>query len=205
MVVTPKLSHGGPGPDLVPTRRSLLSRLKRWEDQESWREFFDTYWKLIYSVAVLSIAKKMAGYRYDPEVCSFKGWLLRVTRFRILDQLRKRQHGIHPASPSSGTGGTPTLERIPDPGSLALESLWDAEWEKNLLDVAMEQVKRRVNAAHYQIFYWNAIQGVKPAQVARMAGVNVAQVYIVKQRIGRLVRQTVESLKAQTETHRSEL
>src|SRR5262245_48540471 len=27
----------------LPTRRSLLQRLKRWDDQESWRDFFDTY------------------------------------------------------------------------------------------------------------------------------------------------------------------
>ena len=37
--------------DLVPTRWSLINRLKNWDDQTSWREFFDTYWRLIYSVA----------------------------------------------------------------------------------------------------------------------------------------------------------
>ncbi len=75
---------------MVPTRRALLSRLKCWDDQESWRKFFDTYWKLICSVAakaglseaeadevvqetVLSVAKSMNGFKYDPAVCSFKG------------------------------------------------------------------------------------------------------------------------------------
>jgi len=38
--------------DLIPTRRSLLSRLKDWDDQESWRDFFNTYWKLIYATAI---------------------------------------------------------------------------------------------------------------------------------------------------------
>ena len=38
--------------DLLPTRRSLLSRLRNWDDQESWQEFFDTYWRLIYSAAI---------------------------------------------------------------------------------------------------------------------------------------------------------
>ena len=38
--------------DFIPTRRSLLTRLKNWDDQESWRVFFDTYWKLIYGVAI---------------------------------------------------------------------------------------------------------------------------------------------------------
>jgi len=35
----------------IPTRKSLLTRLKNWDDQEGWREFFETYWRLIYSVA----------------------------------------------------------------------------------------------------------------------------------------------------------
>src|ERR1044071_5293796 len=94
--------------ELLSTRRSLLERLRDWEDQASWREFFDLYWKFIYSVAirsgltdqeaedvvqetVLSVAKKMPQYIYDPARCSFKGWLMHVTRLRIIDQLRRRQ------------------------------------------------------------------------------------------------------------------
>src|SRR3954467_10863692 len=91
----------------LETRRSLITRLKNWDDQESWREFFQTYWKLIYSVAlksgltdfeaedvvqetVLSIAKTMPIYRYDREKCRFKTWLMRMTRMRVIDQFRKR-------------------------------------------------------------------------------------------------------------------
>lgn len=40
------------GDEFIPTRLSLLSRLKRWDDQESWRDFFDTYWKFLYSIAL---------------------------------------------------------------------------------------------------------------------------------------------------------
>ena len=40
--------------EFIPTRRSLLTRLKEWDDQESWQQFFDTYWRLIYSVALKS-------------------------------------------------------------------------------------------------------------------------------------------------------
>ena len=35
----------------IATRASLLVRLKDREDQASWQEFFDTYWRLFYSVA----------------------------------------------------------------------------------------------------------------------------------------------------------
>ena len=42
----------GPAGELVPTRRSLLERLRDLDDHASWQEFFDTYWKLIYCAAV---------------------------------------------------------------------------------------------------------------------------------------------------------
>jgi hypothetical protein len=37
--------------ELIPTRASLIARLKDLQDDYSWQEFFDTYWKLIYGVA----------------------------------------------------------------------------------------------------------------------------------------------------------
>src|SRR6185369_8444012 len=45
------LTMPSPPEDLIPTRYSLLSRLQDWDDQESWKDFFDTYWRLIYAVA----------------------------------------------------------------------------------------------------------------------------------------------------------
>jgi len=33
--------------ELIPTRASLLSRLKDWQDETSWKVFFDTYWERI--------------------------------------------------------------------------------------------------------------------------------------------------------------
>src|SRR6266567_2462892 len=79
-----------PDEDLIPTRRSLLSRIKDWEDAASWQDFFDTYWKLIYRTGrragltddeaqdvvqetLLNICQNIGGFRYDPEKGSFKG------------------------------------------------------------------------------------------------------------------------------------
>ena len=92
----------------IPTRWSLISRLRDWDDQESWRDFFDTYWKLIYGVAikaglsnveaqevvqetVIAVARKIHDFKTDPAFVSFKAWLLHLTRWRIADQFRKRQ------------------------------------------------------------------------------------------------------------------
>lgn len=89
------------------TRASLLGRLKSLGDHSSWQQFFDTYWRLIYGVAlkaglrdaeaqdvvqetIITAAKHLPCFHYDPKVCSFRTWLLRLTRWRIIDQLRKR-------------------------------------------------------------------------------------------------------------------
>jgi len=40
--------------ELIPTRATLIQRLKDWQDQLSWQDFFDTYWRLIYGTAIKS-------------------------------------------------------------------------------------------------------------------------------------------------------
>jgi RNA polymerase sigma factor (sigma-70 family) len=193
----------------LPTRRSLITRLKNWEDQEGWREFFETYWKLIYSVAiksglsdqeaedvvqdtVLTIAKTMPGYQYDREKCRFKTWLMRITRMRIVDQFRKRKPTL---SLQTASDSHADLEEIiADPTPPFVETLWDEEWQKNLIDAAMERVKHRVKPQHYQIFYLSVVKELGAARVARTLGITAAQVYLVKHRVAAMMKEEVRRL-----------
>src|SRR6266481_5270325 len=94
-------------PDLISTRMTLIERLKDWEDQESWRQFFDTYWKLIYSVArksglsqqdaedvvqetVICVSKNIRNFKADSSFGSFRAWLLRMTRWRVMNRTNRR-------------------------------------------------------------------------------------------------------------------
>src|SRR5689334_2560672 len=96
-----------PPDELIPTRATLLARLKDAGADASWNESHQLYPDLIFSTArrcglneheareavqdtLISVAKKMPGFTYDPGKDSFKGWLLMVTRWRIRDQLAKR-------------------------------------------------------------------------------------------------------------------
>ena len=196
----------------LSTRRSLITRLKNWDDQEGWREFFQTYWKLIFSVAiksglteeeaedvvqetVLTVAKTMDTYRYEPEKCRFKTWLMRITRLRIVDQFRKRGPEFAArAARTDTTTRTPTEERIPDPTTPFVEMLWDEEWKKNLVDAAMNRVKRRVKPVHYQIFYLSVVKELGAAHVARTLGVSAGQVYLVKHRVAAQVKKEIQQL-----------
>ncbi len=90
------------------TRKSLIERSTTGRNQKSWDEFYQTYWRLIYSVAlkaglrseeafdavqetILCIAKQQKEGKYDPAQGSFKAWLMNMTRWRITDQFRKRK------------------------------------------------------------------------------------------------------------------
>jgi RNA polymerase sigma-70 factor (ECF subfamily) len=201
--------------DPIQTRLSLLSRLADWNDQESWRVFFDTYWKLIYSTAnkagltdaecqdvvqetVISVLKGIPNFKYDAGKGSFKGWLLRLTSWRITDQLRKRQRQIdHRKRRQETSTGTGTMERVPDPMGLKLEAAWEEEWERNLFEAAVERVKRKVDPEHYQVFDLYAIKQWPVSKVAKTLKINSGKVYLIKHRISRLIKKEIEHLNAE--------
>ena len=193
--------------DLIPTRESLLNRLKDWKDQESWKDFFDTYGRLIYGVArkaglsdaeahdivqetVISVARKIEGFVYDPAVCSFKTWMLQLTRWRIINQLKKRQR----EAARHESLETSTVEQVADP-RIELEATWDEEWEKNLLAAAVERVKRRVDLEQFQIFDLYCIENWSAQKVARTLGVGIGRVYLAKHRLAAMIRKEVKAIR----------
>lgn len=201
--------------DLIPTRGSLLSRLKNWEDGESWRTFFDTYWRLIYNFSqrsglsheeaqevvqetVVAVAKSIGKFQYEPKVCRFKTWLLSVTRSKIANQLarRARQPAAthHPAPEDSNS--TPLLNRLPNEQSDPLEHVWDEEWQKNLMEAAIQRVKRRVSIEQYQMFDLFVLKQWAACDVAKTLGVTIGHVYVAKHRVAKLIRREVEALEA---------
>jgi RNA polymerase sigma-70 factor (ECF subfamily) len=199
------------------TRASLLERLKDLDDATSWNEFHRTYRDLIFSVArraglneteadevvqdtLVSVEKKIPGFIYDPAKDSFKGWLLTVTRWRILDQLEKRK-GMEGQSLLTSAATkveektrTATVERILDPVGLDLGAIWDEEWEKKLLQAALVRIKRQVHPHHYEIYHVRVILGQPVREVARALGVNAAQVHLAKFRVGRLLKKAISQL-----------
>ena len=193
---------------LIPTRQSLLSRLKDYDDNESWRDFFHTYWKLIYSMAIrsglseteaqevvqetiIAVSKQMPDFKYDRAKGSFKSWLLQLTRWRIQDQMRRRQRDEHLV------GGPETIpseevEDIPDPASA--DSSWEDEWQKNLVETALQRLKVQAKPKQFQIFDLYVIKQWPIARVTAALGVNFGQVYVAKHRLTAMLKKEIKVL-----------
>ena len=194
---------------LLATRHSLVDRLVNLEDRRRWQEFFERYWKLIYGVArraglndaeaqdvvqetVITVAKNIS--KYERTAGSFKNWLLHMTRWRIADQFRKRAPGDVPRCEHGDDShrDTATIERIPD--SIDVAAVWQEEWERHVLDVALQRLKRRLDPKHYQIFDCVALKGWPAVKVARELGVNVARVYLVKHRAASMLKKEIAAI-----------
>jgi RNA polymerase sigma factor (sigma-70 family) len=201
------------------TRKSLIEKLGDWEDQRAWDEFYKTYWKLILSVAlkaglrqeeafdvvqetVLTLAKQSKKNQYDPKRGSFKIWLMNLARWRIADQFKKRAKDTASRGSSDGWGDgrdrdTATLDRIADPDGFALESVWDAEWQKSLSDRALTKVKAKASPKQFQIFDCYVVKEWPVRKVVDELGVSMAQVYLAKHRVGSLIKQEIAELENQ--------
>ena len=202
---------------LLPTRQSLLSRLRDWQDQEGWREFFDTYWRLIYNVARKSglgeleaqevvqstfiyLSRKMPKFHYEPARGSFKSWLRVVTRSRISAYRRSEKNNAFIREPFPGDDeGPDALEQVPDPAADALDELWQREWEENLLGAAFRRLRCKVSAQQLLIFRLATMEDLPLTQVSKKLGISLAQVYLARHRIGRLFKAEIQWLRKTTE------
>ena len=194
--------------EFLPTRSSLLQRLKAWDNAADWKEFFDTYKRSIHGLAMkcglnhaeaeevvqetmLAVAKQMPGFVYDRSIGSFKGWLFTITRRAVGKQLAKRAR--NPSNPTGGPESPAELDAIPDPAP-GFEQRWEEDWRRNLAEIAVDRVRRRISPKQFQIFDLYVHQHLPMEQVTQILNVNVAQVYMAKLRVTAAIRSEVVQL-----------
>ena len=201
-------------PPLLETRSSLINRLKATMNGESWEVFFNTYWELIYSVArrkglseadsqdivqetILKVHKSLERFQYNRERGSFKGWLRTITRSRLVEHYKKQQR--QPPTQQPRENEDDPLVNLADPQGPELDRIWSEEWSRSLIQRSLTFLKQQVSLKQYQIFKCHCIDEWSVKEVCDALNVNAAQVYMAKQRVGKIFAAKLERLKQEEE------
>jgi len=205
-------------PESLSTRVTQLERLRNLDDTTGWVVFVGKYRGLIRRLALraglreddvqdvvqetlAAVAHKMPEFVYDPEKCSFQGWIRHVTACRISDRLRRRSKDPSQMTAEEGPEGAELVEALMDEQeSASRDREWLEEWRAHLLEQAMATLEKQVNPEHFQIFRMTFVQQTPAAKVARTLGVMVPKVYLVKHRLARLLKAEIERLCSEATT-----
>jgi RNA polymerase sigma-70 factor (ECF subfamily) len=202
----------------LPTRSSLLSRLKNASDAAGWQYFVDNYGRLVFQVClraglqrqeaedvvqetVAAVAQQMPRFHYDRSKGSFKGWLARVTRNHIADFLERktREAARRVELPESRADSVAASRDVVAGGSESLDAVWDAEWREHLMVRALRCIQQQLPARSVQIFQMSAIDGWSAEKIAGALQLSRAQIYLARHRAARLVKREIARLKRELE------
>jgi RNA polymerase sigma-70 factor (ECF subfamily) len=200
-----------PHNEMTTTRASLIHRLKNWRDEPSWHEFFKTYWRLIYGVArkagltdaeaqdvvqetLISVAMHLPTFKYDPSIGSFKAWLLNMTRWRVADQFRKRKPSGGHHGDNGSASRTDSIDALADPNAANLDAAWEIEWQTNLLNAALDNLRRHLDPQKLQIFDFYVNKGWSPEKISERFQVSTDLVYQTKHRVTEALKLEVARL-----------
>ena len=188
------------------TRVTLLGRLRRDPtNAAAWSEFVEHYGGKIYSwcrrwnlqeadaqdvtqTVLLKLAQKLREFTYDPSR-SFRGWLKTLTHHAWSDFLESRQR------PGLGSGDSQVHAVL---ASLAarddLVERLQAEFDRELLEEAIARVRLRVAPQTWQAFALTALEGLAGAEAARRIPMQVAQVFVAKRRVQKMLQEEIAKL-----------
>jgi RNA polymerase sigma factor (sigma-70 family) len=188
------------------TRITLLGRLRRDpSNQAAWGEFVEHYGAKIYGWCrkwnlqeadaqdvtqnvLLKLAQKLREFTYDPSR-SFRAWLKTLTHHAWSDYLETRQR------PGLGSGDSQVgamLHSIEARDDLVKHL--EAEFDRELLDEAMLRVRLRVAPQTWQAFVLTALDGLSGADAAPRIPMQVAQVFVAKRRVQKMLQEEVAKL-----------
>ena len=178
------------------TRVTLLERIARSgaPDQAAWSEFVEHYGRKIYrwclrwrlqeadaedvtQTVLLKLATRMKDFTYDPSR-SFRAWLKTVTHHAWHDFVEgRRRAGLD----RGGAAASVQLESVEAREDLVKEL--DEQFDRELLETAMQAVRLRVAPHNWKAFYMTAVENLPAADVAKQLDMKVARVYAARSAI----------------------
>jgi RNA polymerase sigma-70 factor (ECF subfamily) len=191
------------------TRITLLERVRD-NQAVAWEDFVALYgpkvygwcrtWKLqeadardVTQDVLLKLVVKMRAFTYDRSRGGFRAWLKTVTQHALSDFLAARRR------PELGTGDSEVAEQLASVAAREdLARHVEAAFEHELFEQAAERVRARVAARTWEAFHLTAQQGLAGAEVSARIGMQVAQVFVAKRRVQKMLQEEVRKLEGET-------
>lgn len=188
------------------TRVSLLGRLRLDpNNQAAWGEFVDHYGGKIYTWCrkwnlqeadaqdvtqnvLLKLAHKLREFSYDP-TRSFRAWLKTLTRHALSDFLESQRRPGRGSGDSAVGNMLHSVEARED----LLKHL-DAEFDREVFEEAMARIRLRVAPQTWSAFTLTALDGLSGAEAAGRIPMQVAQVFVAKRRVQKMLQAEIAKL-----------
>ncbi len=192
------------GTGTYATRASIFLRLGDPDTEQrelSWREFHQRYGPVILGFArnaglpsqeaedtlqdvLMGFFRVSSAFEYDPAKGRFRGYLKTMTLNAIRGQHRRRRPEVYPdVEPMASVPATVGV-------------IWNHEWAKRVLELAMEEASTRFEPATYEAFELYGRRGVPVEAAAERLGMTVDAVRQAKCRVVKAVRETIERIRA---------
>jgi RNA polymerase sigma-70 factor (ECF subfamily) len=149
---------------------------------------------------VVTVAKKIKDFQYDPAKGSFRGWLGSIIRSRVVDLQRKRLPVKPPSARTLGeTSRTSTIGRIPDPAPVDFFTVYDSAWRDHVHETALRALKAELRPKQYEMFDLYVNRCLPVREIMRTLGVNRPQIYMAKLRGLRALKRKAKEIEMQLE------
>src|SRR5262245_14194404 len=191
---------------LPTTHVTLLAKLcHEPSDELGWAEFVERYGRHIYRWCrqwnltdadaedltqniLMKLTQKMRMFTYDPSR-SFRGWLKTVA-FHAWKDFENSRRLAKPGSIKSATEDQMLAVEARDDLIKRLDEAFDLE----LLEAAKVRVRLRVAPHTWEAFQLVALEGVPVADVAAKVNLQVAMVYVAKNKVQKMLQEEIGKL-----------
>ena len=141
-----------------------------------------------------TVARAIERQVFDPARGSFRAWLFRIARNLVVNFVIHQQR--HPRG-SGDSDLRKLLEAQPAP-SPEDSALLDAEYKRQLLHWAAEQLRVEFSELTWNAFWQAGVEGRPPKEVAKALGTTVGTVYHCKSRVMARLRKKIAEVEEAT-------
>ncbi len=182
------------------TRKSLIERILD-GDEESWGTFYANYSRLVYAIGEKSglspddcedlvqevmrtIFSNKESFRYDSSTGKFRTYFTGIVKHKVCDFYRKRNDRMVPMGEEIVQEAAETTNQLDD--------ICTEEWKNHLLNVALMELREKVDPETFDVFQMYVLQERRPREVADALSISESAVYVYKNRCVKHLRSIID-------------